>query len=65
MYRGNGIDKIGTEVRNSYLAFNLNHFLGSYDILCQYSLNLADIFRLLVDILYDKEVRRMFRGGIC
>ena len=36
-----------------------------YVIVCHNSLNLADIFRLLVDILYDKEVRIMFRGGIC
>ena len=40
-------------------------FLGSYDILCQYALNLANILRVLVDIFNDKEVCITFRGGIC
>ena len=34
MYRGNGTDKIRTEVRNSYLTCNLNHFLESNATLC-------------------------------
>ena len=45
-------------------SFNLNHFLGSNDILRLYPLNLADILRLLVDIFYSRGVYIMFRGGI-
>ena len=56
MYRGNGTDKIGAEVRSSYLAFNLNHFFGRTDILCRYDLNLVGILRVLVDIFYNRGI---------